>query len=92
MLLASNLDNDVSFAVCASNEYTLFVTSAYANLLWFSWCPIGGSVYIRYPSANASSEIKVRVSGGTKIPVLDIHNLTDETSKKAAIKTYIVNC
>lgn len=49
----------------------------------------GGSVYIRYPSANASSEIKVRVSGGTKIPVLDIHNLTDETSKKAAIKTYI---
>ncbi len=49
----------------------------------------GGSVYIRYPSANASSEIKVRVSGGTQIPVLDLHALTTEADKKAAIEKYV---
>lgn len=49
----------------------------------------GGSVYIRYPSATESSEIKVRVSGGTKIPVLDLHHITEENLKKVAIKTYI---
>ncbi len=50
----------------------------------------GGSVYIRYTSKpNTSNIIKVRVSGGTKIPMLDISNLTDETEKKDAIKTYV---
>ncbi len=49
----------------------------------------GGAVYIRYPSAIEGSEIKVRVSGGTKIPVLDLHNVTDEATKRALIKTYI---
>lgn len=49
----------------------------------------GGSVYIRYPSNKAGSEIKIRVSGGTKIPVLDLHNITDEATKKSLIKTYI---
>ena len=49
----------------------------------------GGSVYIRYPSATEGSEIKIRVSGGTKIPVLDLHNVTDEATKKALIKTYV---
>ncbi|MCI8567788.1 MAG: hypothetical protein HFG48_00535, partial [Bacilli bacterium] len=49
----------------------------------------GGSVYLRYPSSKASSEIKVRVSGGTKIPVLDIHNVTSEEEKKQRITDYI---
>ncbi len=50
----------------------------------------GGSVYLRYPSAKSSdNEIKVRVSGGTKIPVLDIHNITDQKEIKTKIATYI---
>lgn len=49
----------------------------------------GGSIYIRYPKATADKEIKVRVSGGVKIPVLDIHQLSDEIEIKNAISTYI---
>lgn len=49
----------------------------------------GGSVYIRYPSAKERGTLKVRVSGGTKIPFLDIHKIEDEAEAKAAIKTYI---
>jgi len=49
----------------------------------------GGSVYIRYPSANEGAEVKVRVSGGVKIPVLDLHQATTEQEKKALIKTYL---
>lgn len=49
----------------------------------------GGSVYIRYPSAKESGTLKVRVSGGTKIPFLDVHKSENEADAKAAIKTYI---
>ncbi len=48
----------------------------------------GGSVYVRYPSSNVGSEVKIRVSGGTKIPVLDVHDLYG-IDKTNAIKTYI---
>lgn len=49
----------------------------------------GGSIYIRYPKATTSSEIKIRVSGGTKIPVLDIHNVKTEEEKRQKISAYI---
>ncbi len=50
----------------------------------------GGSVYIRYTSlTKIDTPVKIRVSGGVKIPVLDTTYLKDEASKKAAIKTYI---
>lgn len=48
----------------------------------------GGSIYVRYPSSTVGSEIKIRVSGGTKIPVLDVHGLSG-VDKTNAIKTYI---
>jgi len=49
----------------------------------------GGQIYIRYNSTQATNtQIKVRVSGGEKIPVLDIHGLTDETEIKNRIKIY----
>lgn len=52
----------------------------------------GGSVYVRYTSTpNASTPIKVRVSGGTKIPTLDVSLLSSEEEKKEAISTYIEN-
>ena len=50
----------------------------------------GGSVYIRYTSTpNANTPIKVRVSGGTEIPMVDTTLLKNETEKKAEIKKYI---
>lgn len=50
----------------------------------------GGQIYIRYTSTSATNtDIKVRVSGGKKIPVLDIHGITDELLIKDKIKTYI---
>ncbi len=48
----------------------------------------GGSVYVRF-TKKPTSTIKVRVSGGVKIPVLDTTLLTSETEKKEAIKKYI---
>ena len=49
----------------------------------------GGSVYIRYTSTPGAQPIKVRVSGGTKIPMVDLSQIDDETAKKAEIKEYI---
>ncbi len=50
----------------------------------------GGSVYVRYTSTpNANTPIKIRVSGGEKIPVLDTSLLKTESEKKDAIKTYL---
>ncbi len=50
----------------------------------------GGSVYIRYTSKpDAANPIKVRVSGGTKIPMVDTTLLENDELKKEAIKNYI---
>ncbi len=54
----------------------------------------GGQIYVRYPYGKDEKNpvnVKVRVSGGTKIPYLDIHNLNDENTKKEKIKTYLEN-
>ncbi|MEG0295256.1 MAG: M60 family metallopeptidase [Clostridium sp.] len=54
----------------------------------------GGSMYVRYPNKSISNnEIKVRVSGGTKIPHLNLYNsINDETlinEVKDSIRSYI---
>ena len=50
----------------------------------------GGSVYIRFTSRPSSDNIiKIRVSGGTKIPVLDTTLLETEEEKKSAVENYI---
>lgn len=54
----------------------------------------GGSVYVRYPNASpTTNDIKIRVSGATKIPHLNVYGMINDESKKAevkaAIKTYI---
>ena len=54
----------------------------------------GGSVYVRYPNSSATSnEIKVRVSGGTKIPYLNISEkeLNDKDVAKEKIQNYIAS-
>ncbi|MBN1057570.1 M60 family metallopeptidase [Clostridium botulinum] len=50
----------------------------------------GGSVYVRYPRNSATNnEIKIRVSGGTKIPYLNLSNIVDEEISKKEIEKYI---
>ena len=50
----------------------------------------GGSIYVRYTSTpDENNPIKVRVSGGTKIPMVDTTLLTTEKEKKDALRTYI---
>ena len=49
----------------------------------------GGSVYVRYTSMpHVDNQIKVRVSGGEKIPVLDLSKV-EENNKKDMITNYI---
>ncbi len=48
----------------------------------------GGSVYVRL-TATPKNPIKVRVSGGVKIPVLALTSLNSEEEKKEAIRSYI---
>ncbi len=49
----------------------------------------GGALYIEYTGNNANDIYGVRVSGGSKVPMLDVSKLTTEQDKKAAIKTYV---
>ena len=50
----------------------------------------GGSVYVKYPYSNASQvEVKIRVSGGEKIPLLDLSKVTEKEKRTELIKTYL---
>lgn len=49
----------------------------------------GGSLYVMYTGNNVNDKYGVRVSGGVKIPSLDLYKITDEEEKKARIKTYV---
>lgn len=54
-----------------------------------SYVEKGGQIYIRYNSTQkTNTQIKVRVSGGQKIPILDIHGMTNEADIKDRIKVY----
>lgn len=48
----------------------------------------GGSIYVRYPNKSASNnEIKLRVSGGVKIPHLNVYGLINDESKEDEVKS-----
>ncbi|MBE6072592.1 MAG: hypothetical protein E7208_11635 [Clostridium butyricum] len=54
----------------------------------------GGNLYINFDSGyNETQEVQVRVSGGTRVPHLNLNNMIDDTTKEAevkqAIRTYI---
>lgn len=57
-------------------------------------CEKGGNLYLRFSSDyNDNQVVKVRVSGGTEIPHLNVNNLINDLSKaedvKSLIRTYI---
>ena len=48
----------------------------------------GGQLYVAYTGNNAKDQYVVRINGGAKIPVLNLHNKGD-SEKKAAITAYV---
>lgn len=52
----------------------------------------GGSIYVRYPSATSTNNpIQIRVSGGVKIPTLNLYGVDDEMEMKSLIRNYITS-
>lgn len=49
----------------------------------------GGSLYVEFTGTSGNAEIEVRVSGGTRIPMLDISGTVGEAEKRAAITAYV---
>lgn len=49
----------------------------------------GGALYIEYTGNNLQDNYAVRVSGGTKIPVLDLYGITDANERTARIEAYV---
>lgn len=49
----------------------------------------GGSLYISYTGNDTNDKYAVRVSGGVEIPVLDLHQVSDEAERTARITKYV---
>lgn len=49
----------------------------------------GGALYIQYTGNNENDRYAVRVSGGVKVPILDLYGIEDESQKLELAETYI---
>lgn len=49
----------------------------------------GGSIYFEYTGNNKNDQYAIRVSGGNKIPTLNLAGVTDETAKRQKITEYV---
>lgn len=49
----------------------------------------GGALYIQYTGNSADDRYAVRVSGGVKVPVLDLYGIENESEKLKLAKNYI---
>lgn len=49
----------------------------------------GGSLYVEYTGNDANDRYAVRVSGGTKIPMLNLYRVTDAQERSARILSYV---
>lgn len=49
----------------------------------------GGALYVQYTGNNTNDRYAVRVNGGTKIPVLNLYGVTDETERQKLINEYV---
>ena len=50
----------------------------------------GGNLYLNYSGAEGE-QISVRILGGTKVPVLDLKGVTDETKRMELIESYMAD-
>lgn len=49
----------------------------------------GGALYVQYTGNNAKDQYAVRVSGGVKIPVLNLYGVTDESQRLEKVEAYV---
>lgn len=49
----------------------------------------GGALYVQFTGASADDRYSVRVSGGTKIPVLDLYGIDDPAERSARVTAYV---
>lgn len=49
----------------------------------------GGSLYVEYTGDKSNINIRVRVSGGHKIPMLDVSKAANDTDKRTKIEAYV---
>ncbi len=49
----------------------------------------GGAIYVEYTGKNDRDSYGVRVSGGSKIPVLDLYQVKDNAERQKRIETYV---
>lgn len=49
----------------------------------------GGALYVQYTGNNASDKYSVRVSGGVKIPTLNLYGITDSEERMKLVTTYV---
>lgn len=49
----------------------------------------GGSLYVEFTGSNRNLNIQIRVSGGIKIPMLDISKMSSEDERRAAVSAYV---
>ena len=49
----------------------------------------GGALYIQYTGSNANDRYAVRVSGGVRVPKLDLYQVTDTQERLARTVTYV---
>lgn len=49
----------------------------------------GGALYVQYTGSSTDDRYAVRVNGGTKIPVLNLYGVTDESERQRLITDYV---
>lgn len=79
---SSSVKTDVATLKVGRNEVTIPQLQSLA-------AEKGGALYIEYTGNNDNDQYAVRVSGGTKIPVLNLYGVTDEAERKAKVLKYV---
>lgn len=49
----------------------------------------GGALYVQYTGSNGNDRYAVRVSGGVKVPILDLYGVSDEEEKLERAEVYM---
>lgn len=57
--------------------------------LWTVDKESGGALYVQYTGSNANDRYAVRMSGGVKVPILDLYGVSDEAEKLERTEVYM---
>ena len=79
---ASSMFRSVQKLKVGANEITV-------PKIWTLDYESGGALYVQYGGRNAADQYAVRVSGGVRVPVLDLYQVTDEAARMARTVEYV---